>query len=151
MSELARLGPAVGVRGAVAAWCSHAASRPWSAGVVVVRRPLPQVDGTMQRRRALTAKVEVLRDDHGIPQVYADTSRRPVLRAGVRAGAGPVLRDGLPPPHDGRPALSELFGESTVETDMYIRTMGWRRVAEQELRPAQPGDRRPTWRPTATA
>ena len=30
--------------------------------------------------------------------------RRPVLRPGVRAGPGPVLRDGLPPPRDRRPA-----------------------------------------------
>ena len=28
--------------------------------------------------------------------------------------------------------LSELFGEDTLETDKFIRTMGWRRVAEQE-------------------
>ncbi|HSK97744.1 MAG TPA: penicillin acylase family protein, partial [Euzebyales bacterium] len=30
--------------------------------------------------------------------------------------------------------LAELFGESQVETDRFIRTMGWRRVAEQEWR-----------------
>src|SRR5690606_2350939 len=29
--------------------------------------------------------------------------------------------------------LSELFGEATLETDKMVRTMGWRRVAEQEL------------------
>ena len=29
--------------------------------------------------------------------------------------------------------LSELFGASQVETDTFIRTLGWRRVAEQEL------------------
>ena len=29
--------------------------------------------------------------------------------------------------------LSELFGEDTLETDEFVRTMGWRRVAEQEL------------------
>ena len=47
--------------------------------------------------------------------------------------------------------LSELFGETTLETDKTIRTMGWRRVAEQELSPAQPRRRWPTCRPTATA
>ena len=41
--------------------------------------------------------------------------------------------------------LSELYGDSQVETDTYIRTLGWRRVAEQELAllsavdPALPG------------
>jgi len=29
--------------------------------------------------------------------------------------------------------LSELFGADQVETDAFIRTLGWRRVAEQEL------------------
>ena len=28
--------------------------------------------------------------------------------------------------------LSELFGADALETDKYIRTMGWRRVAEAE-------------------
>jgi len=43
------------------------------AGVVVARRPLPQVDGSM-KVDGLSAKVHVLRDEHGIPQVYADTA-----------------------------------------------------------------------------
>ena len=29
--------------------------------------------------------------------------------------------------------LSELYGPSQVEADSYIRTLGWRRVAEEEL------------------
>ena len=29
--------------------------------------------------------------------------------------------------------LSELFGESALDTDKFVRTLGWRRVAEQEL------------------
>ena len=29
--------------------------------------------------------------------------------------------------------LAELFGEDRLETDIYVRTMGWRRVAEREL------------------
>ena len=37
--------------------------------------------------------------------------------------------------------LSELFGESTVETDMYIRTMGWRRVAAREYDLLDPSTR----------
>ena len=29
--------------------------------------------------------------------------------------------------------LSETFGSSQVETDRYLRTMGWARVAQQEI------------------
>ena len=39
--------------------------------VGVVRRPLPQTDGEVSVP-GLTSSVEVLRDDHGIPQLYAD-------------------------------------------------------------------------------
>ena len=46
--------------------------------------------------------------------------------------------------------LSELFGESTVETDMYIRTMGWRRVAAREYDLLEPSTRA-YLTPTATA
>src|SRR3546814_7882211 len=37
--------------------------------------------------------------------------------------------------------LSELFGESTLETDKMVRTMGWRRVAERELPMLEPETR----------
>src|SRR4051794_21373913 len=40
--------------------------------VVLVRRPFPQVDGTITVP-GLGAEVEVVRDDHGIPQLYGDS------------------------------------------------------------------------------
>ena len=43
------------------------------AGVVMVRKPFPQTDGEIEVP-GLGAEVRVLRDGHGIPQVYADTS-----------------------------------------------------------------------------
>jgi penicillin amidase len=38
--------------------------------------------------------------------------------------------------------LSELFGTTTLDTDKVVRTMGWRRVAEQELPLLRPDTRR---------
>ena len=38
--------------------------------------------------------------------------------------------------------LSELYGASQVQTDAYVRTLGWRRVAEQELALLAPSTRR---------
>ena len=38
--------------------------------------------------------------------------------------------------------LSELFGPSQVETDAYVRTLGWRRVAQRELALLAPSTRR---------
>ena len=37
--------------------------------------------------------------------------------------------------------LSELFGKTALETDKFVRTLGWRRVAEKELRLLSPTTR----------
>jgi penicillin amidase len=100
------------------------------SGVVVARRPLPQVDGTL-RIEGLTSKVEVLRDDHGIPQVYAENADDLFRAQGfVQAQDRFFEMDFRRHVTAGR--MSEMLGEDTVEADMYIRTMGWRRVATSE-------------------
>jgi len=100
------------------------------AAVVVARRPLPQVEGTV-RLAGLSGKVEVLRDDKGIPQIYADEATDLFRAQGfVQAQDRFFEMDFRRHVTAGR--LSELLGESTVQTDMYIRTMGWRRVAALE-------------------
>ena len=109
------------------------------AGVVVARRPLPQVDGTV-RIEGLTGEVEVLRDERGIPQVYADNAEDLFRAQGfVQAQDRFFEMDFRRHVTAGR--LSELLGESTVETDMYIRTMGWRRVAAREYDLLEPSTR----------
>ncbi len=99
-------------------------------GVVVARQPLPQVEGTLQIE-GLTGKVEVLRDARGVPQLYADTADDLFRAQGfVQAQDRFFEMDFRRHVTAGR--ISELLGESTLETDMYIRTMGWRRVATRE-------------------
>jgi penicillin amidase len=101
------------------------------AGVVLVRRSFPQTDGEIAVP-GLDGNVSVLRDGHGIPQVYADTSHDLFYAQGfVQAQDRFFEMDFRRHTTAGR--LSEMFGESTLETDKFIRTMGWRRVAEQEL------------------
>jgi penicillin amidase len=101
------------------------------AGVVLVRRPFPQVDGTIEVP-GLGAAVEVVRDDHGIPQLYGDSmadlmAAQGYVHAQERFYEMDVRR------HITAGRLSELFGSDSLETDEFIRTLGWRRVAEQEL------------------
>ncbi|MDP3969130.1 MAG: penicillin acylase family protein [Nocardioides sp.] len=99
--------------------------------VVLVRRPFPQTSGEIDVP-GLSADVEVLRDEHGIPQVYADTAEDLFLAQGfVHAQDRFFEMDFRRHVTAGR--VSELVGEGGLETDRYIRTMGWRRVAEQEL------------------
>ena len=107
--------------------------------VVLVRRPFPQVEGSIQVP-GLTGEVEVIRDAHGIPQLYADTmadlmAAQGYVHAQERFYEMDVRR------HVTAGRLSELFGADTLESDEFIRTLGWREVAEQELPLLQPATR----------
>ncbi|WP_460815128.1 penicillin acylase family protein [Nocardioides korecus] len=108
-------------------------------GAVAVRRPLPQTTGTLHLA-GLAGRVEVARDAHGVPQVYADTSADLFFAQGfVQAQDRFFEMDFRRHVTAGR--LSEMLGKATVETDMYIRTMGWRRVAAQEYDLLSPSSR----------
>ncbi|MFG2076726.1 penicillin acylase family protein [Nonomuraea maritima] len=103
------------------------------AGVVVytVRQSFPQFDGTV-RLPGLARGVEVSRDQWGIPHIYADTAADLFMAQGyVHAQDRFFEMDFRRHTTAGR--LSELFGAATLDNDKALRTMGWRRVAEQEL------------------
>jgi penicillin G amidase len=101
------------------------------AAVTVVRRPFPAVAGEIEVP-GLGAEVEVLRDGQGIPHVYADTAQDLFYAQGfVHAQDRFFEMDFRRHVTSGR--LAELLGPDALETDMYIRAMGWRRIAEEEL------------------
>jgi penicillin G amidase len=99
--------------------------------VVLVRKPFPQTSGEIELK-ALDSEVEVIRDEHGIPQIYADTTAD-LMRAQGFVQAQDRFFEMDVRRHVTAGRLSELFGESTLSDDKYLRTMGWRRVAEREL------------------
>ncbi|MFI5496353.1 penicillin acylase family protein [Actinoplanes sp. NPDC051859] len=105
----------------------------------LVRRSFPQREGTIAVP-GVSAPVRVLRDGLGVPQIYASTPHDLFLAQGYvhaqdRFWEMDVRR------HLTAGRLSELFGESQVEFDATIRTMGWRRVAEQEVALLNPESR----------
>ena len=109
------------------------------AGVVLVRRSFPQTSGTVEIP-GLDSEVEVVRDERGIPQIYADSTHDLMLAQGyVHAQERFYEMDVRRHATAGR--LAEMFGEEALETDMYVRTMGWRNVAERELPLLQPDTR----------
>jgi penicillin amidase len=108
-------------------------------GVVLVRRPLAQTGGTVELP-GLTGEVEVIRDERGIPQIYADTTED-LMRAQGFVHAQERFFEMDVRRHATAGRLAELFGEDALETDTYVRTMGWRRVAEQELALIEPATR----------
>ena len=100
----------------------------WS--VNAVRASFPETTGSI-KLKGLSGPVQVKRDHYGIPQIYADTDEdlfraQGFVQAQDRFWEMDVRR------HLTSGRLSEMFGEQQVETDAFLRTMGWRKVAQQE-------------------
>lgn len=96
----------------------------------VAPRSFPQIDGEIQVD-GLDGTVDVYRDSMGIPHIYATTSHDLFFAQGyVHAQERFWQMDFWR--HIGSGRLSEMFGEAQVETDVFLRTLGWRQVAEQE-------------------
>ncbi|WP_404868931.1 penicillin acylase family protein [Kitasatospora griseola] len=98
--------------------------------VDTVRSSFPQVSGTVSVP-GMSAPVDVVRDDKGIPQLYADTDAdlfraQGYVQAQDRFWEMDVRR------HITSGRLAEMFGSSAVENDSFLRTMGWRQVAQKE-------------------
>ncbi len=97
----------------------------------LTRRPFPKTRGRITVS-GISAPVEIFRDRYGVPHIYARTSEDLFYAQGFvhaqdrfwqmefwrRLGSG---------------RLSELFGDKLLETDKYLRTMGFARVAEKEF------------------
>lgn len=100
-------------------------------GIATVRRSFPQISGTLQVP-GLEGEVEVFRDAMGVPHIYATTAHDLFMAQGfVHAQDRFWQMDFWR--HVGSGRLSEMFGDTQLETDMFLRTLGWERVATQEL------------------
>jgi penicillin amidase len=102
----------------------------------VTYRALPQAGGSLTVA-GLHAPVTVVRDANGIAQITAQDPHDLFMAQGYvhaqdRLWQMEVWR------HIGAGRLSELFGASQVETDTYIRTLGWRQSAEADLAALSP-------------
>lgn len=106
---------------------------------VVIPRSFPTLDGNV-RLDGLDGPVEVYRDNLGIPHLYASSEHDLLMAQGFvhaqdrfwqmefqrRIGSG---------------RLSELLGEASLETDRFIRTVGWHRTAAEEVELLEGQDR----------
>ncbi len=108
------------------------------AGFVVftIQRSFPQLEGTVAVE-GLGHDVEVQRDVLGIPTISArDTDDLFFAQGYVHAQDRFWEMDFRRHVTSGR--LSELFGESQLPTDRFLRTLGWREVAAQEVEALEP-------------
>ena len=101
-----------------------------AAVVVVIRGPLPKHSGevTLSGPRA---EIRVLRDDRAVPHIYATTDHDLFFAQGYVHAQERFFQMDLSR-HMASGRLAELVGESGKESDISVRTMGLRRVAEQE-------------------
>jgi penicillin amidase len=96
----------------------------------VAPKSFPQVDGELHIP-GLDSPVDIYRDEMGIPHIYAATTHDLFFAQGyVHAQDRFWQMDFWR--HIGSGRLSEMFGESQLDTDKFLRTLGWRQTAEQE-------------------
>ncbi|MDR7386305.1 MAG: penicillin acylase family protein [Armatimonadota bacterium] len=101
-----------------------------ATGAYLVRRAFPQVQGTLVVA-GLQQAVEVIRDPWGVPHVYARTEHDLFFAQGYVHAQDRLWQMEL----NRRTAtgrLSELFGERTLRTDRFLRTLGLRQAAALE-------------------
>jgi penicillin G amidase len=102
----------------------------------VAPRSFPQIDGQIQLE-GLDAPVDIYRDQMGVPNIYADTQHDLFFAQGyVHAQERFWQMDAWR--HIGSGTLSEMFGKVQVDTDTFLRTLGWKQVAEQEWQSLDP-------------
>jgi penicillin amidase len=97
-----------------------------------LRRSFPQTDGEIHLS-GLDEPVDIYRDPMGVPNIYAKTKHDLFFAQGyVHAQDRFWQMDFWR--HQGAGRLSELLGDSTLETDIFLRTLGWERVSREELK-----------------
>lgn len=98
---------------------------------VLTGRPMPDTKGTVVIETGLGAPVEIARDERGIPHITAATRNDAFFGQGYAHAQDRFFQmEFWRRISHGR--LAELFGESIVASDIYLRTMGYSRVAEAE-------------------
>lgn len=101
-----------------------------AGGNAAIKASFPQTDGEI-KLAGLKAPVRVIRDNMGIPHIYASNASDLFMAQGyVHAQDRFWQMDFWR--HIGSGRLSEMFGKSQLETDSFLRTLGWRQIAEAE-------------------
>lgn len=106
------------------------------AGLILLprsaRASFPQIEGEI-RLEGLDGPVDIYRDKAGIPHIFASTEHDLYFAQGyVHAQDRFWQMDFQRHASSGR--LSEMLGNATLDTDVFLRTLGWERIAREELK-----------------
>jgi len=105
-----------------------------------LRTSLPQTGGTVALD-AVSASVEVIRDENDVPHIFAATPEDAYAALGyVHAQDRLWQMETMRRLGAGR--LSEIFGEATLPLDRYARTFGLYRLAEAQVARLRPEERK---------
>ena len=99
-------------------------------GVFTARRSFPQVRGQLEIV-GLGDEVEVIRDELGVPHIYATSHHDLFFAQGYTHSQDRFWQMDFWR-HIGSGRLAEMFGDSQVEADMFLRSLGFETLAEQE-------------------
>ncbi len=97
----------------------------------LIQRATPTLEGEVHLP-GLDQPVEILRDRHGIPHIYAQ-NRADLLRAQGFVHAQDRLWQMEQNRRIARGTLAEVFGEAALDADRFSRIVGFWRAAQVEL------------------
>ncbi|MCR2053163.1 penicillin acylase family protein [Actinomyces bowdenii] len=101
-----------------------------AALTIVIRAPLPRYDGVITLSGP-SDEITVSRDGRGVPHIYASSDHDLFFAQGYVQAQDRFFQMDMSR-HLTAGRLSEMVGEAGKESDIAMRTMGLRRVAEQE-------------------
>lgn len=99
-------------------------------GVYTIRRSFPRTNGEIEIP-GLQANVEVLRDRLGVPHIYASNQHDLFFAQGYSHAQDRFYQMDFWR-HLGAGRLSEMFGATQVDTDEFLRSLGWEATAREE-------------------
>ena len=101
------------------------------SGYILVRQHWPKVSGTIQLD-GLTEEVTVIRDSWGIPHIYAANTHDLFFTQGYVQAQDRFWQMEFSR-RIGSGRLAEILGKPALESDRFIRTVGWHRAAAEDL------------------
>ncbi len=104
-----------------------------------LRRPLPRTGGTLAAP-GLAAPVEILRDRWGVPHIYAGSNADLFFAQGYVHAQDRLWQMELQR-RTGHGQLAEIFGARALDSDRFLRTLGFGRVAWRETELMKPDER----------
>ena len=102
-----------------------------AVGVYLARSSFPKTSGEI-KISGVDSQVDIYRDSFGIPQIYAKSPHDLFFAQGYMHAQDRFWQMDFWR-HIGSGRLSEMFGKSELDTDSFLRTLGWARIAQKEL------------------